>query len=59
MSQENIGKQFIDFSLDYYRNYLGTLNKTFEDNIPGFPKISSEVFELQVNYPITMKCNEE
>jgi penicillin V acylase-like amidase (Ntn superfamily) len=58
-SKEKIEKQFFDFSLDYYRNYLKILNKTFEDNLPGFPKISNEKFELQVNFPLTKKCNEE
>ena len=58
-SQEKIEKQFFDFSLDYYRNYLKILNKTFEDNMPGFPKIPNDLFELQVNYPLTRKCNEK
>lgn len=58
-SEEKIEKQFFDFSLDYYRNYLKILNKSFEDNVPGFPKISTELLDFQVNYPLRSECNKK
>jgi hypothetical protein len=58
-SQESIEKQFFDFSLDYYQNYLRILNKTLKDNIPGFPDVPDELFRFQVNYPLMSKCNEK
>jgi penicillin V acylase-like amidase (Ntn superfamily) len=58
-SQESIGKQFFDFSLDYYRNYLRILNKTFKDNMPAFPDVPDELFNYQVNYPLMSICNEK